>query len=63
MFVNVVDSTTCELAQRCFCSKGPEYSGNCVSSNGELTLYTANPGEPMEIDFEVARGKEEQIYQ
>jgi len=43
--------------------KGPEYTGNCVSSNGKMTLFTCNPSSPMQIDYDVARGKEERIYE
>jgi len=43
--------------------KGPEYTGNCVSSNGELTLFTCNPSSPMQIDYRVAEGKQQKIFE
>ena len=42
--------------------QGPEYTGNCVSSNGKLTLFTCNPSSPIQIAYDVARGKQETIY-
>lgn len=42
--------------------KGPEYTGNCISSAGELTLFTCNPSSPMQIDYDIAKGKEKQIF-
>jgi len=41
--------------------RGPEYTGNCISSNGQLTLFTCNPSSPMQIDYDIAKGKEQQI--
>jgi len=32
--------------------KGSEYTGNCVVSNGHITLFTSHPSSPMQIDFE-----------
>jgi len=43
--------------------KGPEFTGNCISSNGELTLFTCNPSSPMQIDYEWAKGREDKIFE